>query len=87
MTTMQDTPIIHEVGIAIDGQPAFVLDVPTFYGREAAERRARFVIAARYPSMDLDRITVCSPEADAIEDCGGCDNGECCGACDCCEEQ
>ena len=50
---------IHTVGIAIDGQPTYEVDVPTTLGREAAERRAIFAIASQHQSIDLDRITVC----------------------------
>lgn len=58
--------VTHEVGIALDGEPTYVIEVPTAQGREAAERRAIFVTASQHPSMDIDRITICSANAEEI---------------------
>lgn len=55
-----DKPDVHIVGIAIDGNPTYVLDVPTYQGREAAERRAVWSIIHR-DRLDPDRVTVCGP--------------------------
>lgn len=52
---------IHEVGIAIDGKPTYVIEVPTDQGREAAERRARVAVFWS-TKIDLDRITICPAE-------------------------
>lgn len=52
-------PPIYEIGIAIDGVPTYVLDVPSLLGREAAERRALWTIIHR-DRLDPDRVTVCA---------------------------
>lgn len=75
MTTTHPDFVTHEVGIAIDGEPTYVIEVPTAQGREAAERRAIFVVAARHPSMNLDRITTCSPHAEEATMSGNAEHG------------
>lgn len=58
---IRDSIPVHEVGIAIDGKPTYVIEVPTDQGREAAERRAK--VAVFYSTrIDLDRITICPAE-------------------------
>jgi hypothetical protein len=48
---------VYEVNVFIDGEPTYIVDVPTYQGLDAALRRAKFAIAAQHGSMDLDRIT------------------------------
>lgn len=61
---MSDHLETYAVGIAVDGQPTYVVDVPTMRGREAAERRARMTVFVQLRTVELDRITVCSAEAE-----------------------
>lgn len=47
----------YEIGIAIDGVPTYVLDVPS-HSLQAAERRALWSIIHR-DRLDPDRVSVC----------------------------
>lgn len=57
-----ETLTTYRVGVAIDGVPTYVVELNTTQGRDAAERRARFTIAAQHRFMDLDRITICEED-------------------------
>lgn len=53
----------YDVTIGWVGEVAQIVTVPTTQGAEAAERRARFAIAAQHPRRLLDRLVVLQVEA------------------------
>lgn len=55
-------PTVHVVGIAVKGVPTYVLDVPTYQGRDVAERRARWMVLANDHSLEPEDVTVCPAE-------------------------
>lgn len=57
---------VYRVGIAVDGMPTYQLDIPTYQGPEAAERRAFWYVAAANPRMNLDRISVIEGETEEV---------------------
>lgn len=47
----------YEIEVFIDGEPAYMVDVPTAQGSDAAERRAVVAIMARHRQIGMERIT------------------------------
>lgn len=64
---MADELIRHQVGIAVRGQPTYVVEVPTHQGREAAERRARWSVI-HLLAANPDDITICPAEIEEVAD-------------------